>query len=359
MKLETGGRCGRPGKCAKYGNLELWGYWLKHPEDHEGIERRQFLRRMVKAGIAMTGVGLLGYRLYDPHGPVNAEERLRGLVVLPGYDLAGGQRRMAIANGTDRVRSLNLALQALGGIEAFINQGDRVLIKVNAAFASPPFLGATTNPELVAEVARLCFKAGAASVSVTDNPINDPESCFALSGIGAAAQSVGARLILPKDAFFQPTTVSGGTLIRNWPLLYTPFAGVNKLIGVAPVKDHHRSGASMSMKNWYGVIGGRRNIFHQNIHDFIKELALLVRPTLVILDGTMTMMTNGPTGGSLSDLKPTNTLIVSTDQVAADAFGVTLLGKTALDLPYLQKAEAEGVGTVDYESLHPIRVQAG
>jgi len=55
-------------------------------------------------------------------------------------------------------------------------------------------------------------------------------------------------------------------------------------------------------------------------------------------------------------LKPTNTMIVSTDQVAADAFGATLLGRTALELPYLQKAEAAGVGTTDFESLLPIRV---
>ena len=41
------------------------------------------------------------------------------------------------------------------------------------------------------------------------------------------------------------------------------------------------------------------------------------------------MMTNGPTGGSLADLKATNTMIVSTDQVAADAFGATLLGRQA------------------------------
>jgi uncharacterized protein (DUF362 family) len=234
-----------------------------------------------------------------------------------------------------------------------------VLIKVNAVFASPPFLCATTNPELLAEVCRLCFKAGASSVIVTDNPINNPESCFALSGIGEAARSAGAGLILPKDSFFKRITVPGGRLIKNWPVLYTPFDGVNKLIGIAPVKDHHRSGASMSMKNWYGLIGGRRNIFHQNINDFILELGLMVKPTLVILDGTMTMMTNGPTGGSLSDLKATNTMIVSTDQVAADAFGATLLGLTAGDLPYLQKAQAAAVGTVDYESLHPVRVQAG
>jgi len=323
------------------------------------ISRRHFLKRAAKAGIVISGAGLLGYGLYDPKGPVRSGDGAEAQVQLPSFALAGSSPKMAVASGVDRIKSLNMALNALGGMEAFIKQGDRVLIKVNAAFASPPVLCATTNPDLLAEVCRLCFKAGASSVVVTDNPINDPESCFALSGIGEAARSVWARLILPKDAFFKQTTVPGGKLIKNWPILYTPFEGVNKLIGIAPVKDHHRSGASMSMKNWYGLIGGRRNIFHQNINDFIKELGLMVRSTMVILDGTMTMMTNGPTGGSLSDLKPTNTLIVSTDQVAADAFGATLLGKTALDLPYLQKAEAEGVGTVDYESLHPIRVQAG
>jgi uncharacterized protein (DUF362 family) len=82
---------------------------------------------------------------------------------------------------------------------------------------------------------------------------------------------------------------------------------------------------------------------------------MMVSPTLVILDGTVTMMSNGPTGGSLEDLKQTNTMIVSTDQVAADAFGATLLGKTASGLPYLAKAQAEGVGTTDYESLSPQR----
>ena len=84
---------------------------------------------------------------------------------------------------------------------------------------------------------------------------------------------------------------------------------------------------------------------------------MMVSPTLVILDGTMTMMSNGPTGGSLDDLKETNTMIVSTDQVAADAFGASLLGKTISDLPYLLKAEVEGAGTTDYASLMPVQDQ--
>ena len=111
----------------------------------------------------------------------------------------------------------------------------------------------------------------------------------------------------------------------------------------------------MTMKNWYGLLGGRRNVFHQDIHTIIFELAQMVRPTLVILDGTNAMMSNGPTGGSLEDLKATHTMIVSTDQVAADAFGATLLGKTAADLPYITKAAAAGLGTADFESLKPRR----
>jgi uncharacterized protein (DUF362 family) len=82
----------------------------------------------------------------------------------------------------------------------------------------------------------------------------------------------------------------------------------------------------------------------------------MVTPTLVVLDGTTTMMTNGPTGGSLGDLKETGTMIVSTDQVEADAFGASLLGKKPAELPYIAKAEAAGAGIADYESLRPIRL---
>lgn len=323
----------------------------------ESLSRREFLGRAVKAGGCLAAAGAIAYATHDPAapGPASVEPQA---AALPDFSIPGQGKKMCIAHGSDRARSLQLALQALGGIETFIQKGDRVLLKVNAAFASPPMLCATTNPQLVTELARLCYAAGAATVAVTDNPINDPASCFALTGIGQAARSAGADVILPEERFFKPMTVKGAQLIRNWPVLMVPLAGVTKLIGIAPVKDHHRSGASMVMKNWYGLLGGRRNIFHQDIQTIIAELAGMVQPTLVVLDGTSTMMTNGPTGGSLADLKETRTLIVGTDQVAVDAFGATLLGKTAADLPFIAKAEALGAGTADYRSLSPVEVSA-
>jgi hypothetical protein len=49
-------------------------------------------------------------------------------------------------------------------------------------------------------------------------------------------------------------------------------------------------------------------------------------------------------------------MIISTDQVAADAFGATLLNKSSRDLPFIGKAEAAGAGTADYPSLKPVEL---
>ncbi len=316
------------------------------------LARRDFLRRVAQAGAAAAAVGGSALWLLDVAGP--AASGTEAACTVPDFSLPEKRGRLSIVTGSERTKTLNRALAALGGIEGFITPGDRVVLKVNAAFASPPSLGATTHPELVAECARLCLKAGAASVTVTDNPINEPASCFALSGIAKAAEAAGAQIELPRPGAFRAASLKGGRLIRNWPLFFEPLRRATKLIGLSPVKDHHRSGASMAMKNWYGLVGGQRNLFHQDIHDFILELATLFRPTLVILDGTTSMIANGPTGGSLEDLKTTNTMIVSTDQVAADAFGATLLGKSAPPT-FVSKAAAAGLGVVDYETLKPAR----
>jgi len=327
-------------------------------QNNKNFGRRKFLTRAGKAGISIAAAGTVASLLYDSKGPkpgVDAES----LVTFPEHfsvpSIAG--KTMSIVQGPDRAKTVNKAIELLGGIERFVKPGETVAIKPNVAFASPPMLGATAHPELVAAVVELCRKAGAKQVIVTDNPINDPASCFTLSGIGKAASKAGARVVFPRDYLFKHTSLKDGKLIRNWPIFYGPFEKVDKLIGITPVKHHERAGASMSMKNWYGLLGGRRNIFHQDINTIIAELAMMVKPTLVILDGTEVMMTNGPTGGSLSDLKRANTLIASCDMVAADAYGCSLLNLKVSDLPYLAKAQIAGAGITDYESLKPIFAQ--
>ncbi len=316
------------------------------------LSRRECLVRMGKAGGALFFLWAAGFWLRK-RGAALPSDTAEG-VSWPDFSVPGLSGKLVAVTSGERAKALERALQALGGIEKFIRPGDRVLLKVNAAFASPPLIGATTHPELLAEMIRLCRKAGADQVLVADNPINDPAACFALTGMEAAVKAAGGRLVLPRASDFKPLLLPGAERLAGWPVFYEPFKNINKLIGLAPLKDHHRSGASMTMKNWYGLLGGRRNILHQDIHQTILELARMIKPTLVVLDGTTAMMQNGPTGGSLADLKQADTLIVSTDQVAADALGASILEKDMQTLGFIRLAEAAAVGTADYRSLNPI-----
>ncbi|MBU4275361.1 MAG: DUF362 domain-containing protein [Proteobacteria bacterium] len=322
------------------------------------MDRRRFLLRAGKAGLGVAAIGALGWWAHDGQGPSANIGQAEG-VKLPSFAVKGTEKRLAVIKSSHRVPALRAGLEALGGIGAFVGAGHKVVIKVNAAFATPPALGATSNPELVAELVRLCLKVGARQVVVTDNPINDPASCFELSGIGPAARAAGAEVVLPHPGAFRPYTLPGGRLIKDWPLMYGPLAGADRLIGLAPVKDHHRSQASVTMKNWYGLLGGRRNVFHQDINGIISELGRMVAPSLVIADGVATLAHNGPTGGSLEDLRPTDTLILGTDQVAVDSVAVGLLGLKPAQVAWLGLAAQAGVGTTDYESLNPTKVELG
>lgn len=328
-------------------------------EEQQGageLNRRDFLKRLGYASALALAASGLGLALYDAKGPASSEggRALTGLGDFRLKDLASGPGKMAILRGTDRTAMVARGIKALGGMESFIQQGDRVLVKVNAAFASPASLGATTHPEVLAAVAGQCFQAGAAQVLVTDNPINNPDSCFEISGLTEAARASGARIITPRAALFAPLSLPGGRLLQNWPVMAGVFRGVTKVIVLSPVKDHQRAGASMTLKNFYGFLGGRRNVFHQDINGIIAELSRMLKPTLCVLDGTVTMVTNGPTGGSLSDLKDTGTLVISTDPVAADAVGLELLGRRLADVPYILMAEKAGAGQADYHRLNPV-----
>jgi uncharacterized protein (DUF362 family) len=324
-------------------------------KQRDELSRRDFLKRAGYASAAALVTGGLSLALYDSKSP-DITRGAKSLAGLGDYALHNGKAKMAIVRGADRKMMVERGLQALGGMETFVAKGDRVLIKVNAVIAAPAHLGATTHPDILATLAGLCLKAGASQVLVTDNPTNNPNSCFEITGLTAAAQATGARIITPRAALFVPVSLPGGKLLQNWPIMAGVLQGVTKVIIASPVKDHNRAGATLILKNIYGFLGGRRNVFHQDINGIITELAQLLKPTLCVLDGTVSMMTNGPTGGSLSDLKDTGTLVVSTDPVAADAVGVELLGKTLADIPYLLMAEKAGAGQVDYRRLNPVMV---
>jgi uncharacterized protein (DUF362 family) len=247
-------------------------------------------------------------------------------------------------------QKLRKSLDAIGGVKHYIKPGDIVLVKPNVAFDRSPILSATSQPEIIFELIKLLLvDCRAAEVRVTDNPIESPADCFEKTKIKAAVLAAGGRLFLPDSNAFQVLETPGATLIERWPFLARPFKSVNKVIGLSLVKDHNLCQASMSIKNWYGLLGGPRNQFHQRIDDIVSDLSLMLKPTFSILDCTTVLMSNGPTGGDLSNVKSGDTIICGLDAVAMDAYAYTKILERDDELPkYLRLAEEKGSGLMDY-----------
>jgi uncharacterized protein (DUF362 family) len=343
---------------------------VENAREHARIERRALLKGALGLGGAVATASYVSLAppswplsLKDPDGergkPQAALRRLPegGFAVPDAPSLAD----LGVAHGTDVKAMMRAAIGEIGGIERFISRGDVVVIKPNVAFERPAALGATTNPDVLVALIELVREAGAAEIRVADNPIESPESCFARSGIRGATLQAGARLYLPEPSQFELLGTNGATWIERWPFFWRPFEGATKVIGVSPTKDHNLCRASMTTKNWYGLLGGRRNQFHQDIHGIIADLALMLRPTFVVLDATRVLFRSGPTGGSLSDVKEGRTLVASRDSLAADAFGWDrLLERQGEALPaYFEKSAARGLGQPDWRKLVLREVNVG
>jgi len=320
------------------------------------MTRRQTLKR--GAGLLLAG-SALGYLALAPeHFPLSRKDATgrRSKITekpfrLPDFRVPAADPAIALGVGRkgDVAGLLRKALDAVGGIKHYVQPGDIVLVKPNVAFDRSPNLAATSNPDIIRELIQLLLiDCRAAEVRVADNPIESPADCFAKSGIRAAVEQAGGKVFLPDGNAFKTLHTPAATLIENWPFFYRPFREVNKVIGVAAVKDHNLCSASMGIKNWYGLLGGKRNTFHQDIHEIIADLAIMIRPTLTILDGTQVLMAGGPTGGDPAMVKQHQVILAGTDPVGLDGWAFQHLLERGENFPdYLHRAELRGVGQID------------
>ena len=268
--------------------------------------------------------------------------------------LPQGANQLAIVHGADAAENARKAVEALGGMGLFVRHGEKVLIKPNVGWNRLPEQAANTNPEVVAAVVRMVKDAGASVVWVADVPVNTPDRCFERSGIKTAAGQAGATVVVPGAADFREID-AGGRWLHAADVLF-PLVEADKIINLPIVKQHSAAGATLSLKNWYGALGGNRMRLHQQLHECIVDLAAMAKPTLTLLDATRILTGNGPSGGSLDDVKRLDLLAASTDEVALDAWGVTLLGLSREDVAFIGKAEQAGLGTGDYKSLKLVEV---
>lgn len=332
------------------------------PPAQKLTRREAMLQLLQVGGVAVGAAGATYWLTGRSSRPVPAaaaqarrDHRIASESLLPGLTVVryAVDKDSTAQAGEPRVL-VQQALENLGGIRRFISRQDVVVIKPNIAWDRTPEQAANTNPELVAEVVRQCWAAGAKRVVVTDVSCNEPRRCFLRSGIQAAARAEGAEVILPDPERFREVDL-GGVALKSWPV-FTPFLEADKLINLPIAKHHELTGATLGMKNWYGILGGQRNRLHQQIHQSLADLASFMLPTVTILDCYRVLLRNGPTGGNLEDVALKKTIVAGTDPVALDAYVAKAYWNLEPEqLPYLQMAANRGLGTVDYDKL-PVKV---
>jgi len=275
-----------------------------------------------------------------------------GLNALAEAAESSGRTDLAVVHGASPEKIVKAGIDALGGITKFVSRGDVVVIKPNIGWDRTPEQAGNTNPEVVAAVVKLCFEAGAKKVKVFDRPVNDPRRCYVQSGIAAAVKALGAEAEYMDERKFRDTAINGQA-IKSWPL-YTDALEADKLINIPIAKHHSLAKLTMSMKNWMGIMGGKRNQIHQKLDEILVDLSMKIKPTLTVLDAVRILTANGPQGGSLADVKKLDTVIVGVDQVAVDSYGATLFGMKGSDLGYVVLGYKLGLGQMD---LHKLKIR--
>ena len=242
------------------------------------------------------------------------------------------------------------AFDMFGGISRFVKKGDTVVVKPNIGWARRPEQAADTNPEIVAEIVRLCDKAGASKIMVFDNTCNETKRCYRLSGIEKAAKEAGAKVNYMFPQKFKKVRIPKGKVLNAWEF-YSDVLDADVYINVPIAKHHSLSKVTLGLKNTMGIIGGNRGAIHSNFDQKLADLNTVIRPNITIIDAVRVLLRNGPQGGNLNDVKEMNTLIAGVDPVAVDSFGATLFNLKGTDLGYIRAAHELGLGEIDLDKL--------
>lgn len=317
------------------------------PPDHD-TARRAFLRQVAlwTAG-AIAVPPLLRLAAAEP-----------GAATPPAAPPAAGTAgaTLAVATGPDWSSLPGRAVAALGGMKAFVKPGNVVVVKPNIGWDRNPEQGANTHPLIVAAVAKLCLEAGAAEVRIFDRTCNNPERCYANSGITAAIAALAepkVRLIHPDDRKLVPVKIARGKAVTEWSF-HREALECDAYINLPVAKHHGLSRLTLGFKNIMGIIGGKRGDLHQDIGQKLADLYHARPSTLTIVDATRILLRHGPQGGDLADVERRDTVIAGTDPVAVDAYAAGLFGIKPADIGYIAAAAAAGHGEIDLAKVRVI-----
>ena len=266
---------------------------------------------------------------------------------------------LVVARNGEPEEMVRRAIAALGGMQRFVAQGAKVVIKPNICVAYHTYeYAATTNPWVVGALVKLCLEAGAKQVQVFDFPFGGTiEEAYSKSGIADQVKQAGGEMVGMPRFKFVTTEIPAGLNLKKADI-FDDVLKADVLINVPIAKHHSLARLTMGMKNLMGVIYDRPPM-HFYMDQRLADLASRVKPALTVIDAVRILVKNGPTGGNLADVKQLDTIIASPDLVAADSYGTTLFDMHPDDLSYIKAAAVMGLGKSDLKEMRIEEINVG
>jgi uncharacterized protein (DUF362 family) len=203
-----------------------------------------------------------------------------------------------------------------------------------------------THPMIVHAVYEAFLKLGAGDVRIAEGPghrrgtldLADAAGYFStISKFGSAFTDLNTDAVA-KRAIPNP--------VSKLDSLYLPHTVLDcdLLVSIAKMKTHHWAGATLSMKNLFGLVPGAvygwpKNVLHwAGIPETIVDLHHLFPKQFAIVDGIVGMEGNGPIQGTP---KAAGVLVAGRDPAAVDATCCRVMGLDPKKIGYLQIARGE------------------
>ena len=226
-------------------------------------------------------------------------------------------------------------------------RGRRVLLKPNLVEFDPATC-INTNVAVVAAAVEVFEKLGAAEVLIGEGPGHRRDTtCMAeLARYRGEVPQFDARFV---DLNRDDVSAVQGFADRGEIYLPNTALRADLIVSLAKMKTHHWAAATLSMKNFFGLVPGSiygwpKNELHWvGIDQSIFELNRIFRRSFAIVDGIVGMEGNGPIQGTP---KPAGVLVMGSDLPAVDATCCRIMGIDPAKVGYLRMA-SDALGITD------------
>jgi len=258
-------------------------------------------------------------------------------------------------------KSLETLLEPLGGIAAFVKNGDRVLLKPNLLTGSRPTSECTTRPEMVYAVASMVIDAGGKPF-LGDSPAFGSAKGVALAN---GYEWVLKQLNLPIiDFHSQRYEIVNDNF--NHLLLSKETMEADVVINLPKVKSHSQLVLTLGVKNLFGCVPGKMKAWWHmeagkdtnRFGEMLVETAKAINPNLTIIDGIIGHEGNGPSGGEPRTL---GILGASKDVFALDRAIVEILKVAPEQVPTVAASIRLGIcpqlDAINFLQLYPESLQ--